>query len=164
MAKAGPPRFTTGGTKTRYKGTITTPAALTAGNIIPFTTAWNTNRNTNPVGDGSVELRAAGYYDVAVMATVTGVTVSPIAIQLYDGETPIAETEAETETEIAEPEETETESVVPEETETTGIHTVNITDTIRVLPNAVDTFARLSARVSGAVTISNAVLTVELRK
>lgn len=120
---------------------------MTAGNKIPFVTAWNTNRNTNPTGDGTVELRTAGYYDVALMATVTGVTTSPIAIQLYDGETPIAETEAETDINA-----------------TTGIHTVNITDTIRVLPNAVDTFARLSARVSGAVTISNAVMTIELRK
>lgn len=126
---------------------MTTGPALTAGNIIPFATVWNTNRNTNPTGDGAVELRAPGYYDVALMATVTGVTTSPIAIQLYDGETPIAETEAETDINA-----------------TTGIHTVNITDTIKVLPNAVDSYARLSARVSGAVTITNAILTIELRK
>lgn len=92
-------------------------------------------------------MRAAGYYDVALMATVTGVTVSPIAIQLYDGETPIAETVAETDI-----------------TATTGIHTVNITDTLRVLPNIVDSYARLSARVSGDATIANAVITIELRK
>lgn len=130
-----------------YKGTITTPTALTTGSIIPFVTAWNTNRNTNPVGNGAVELRTPGYYDVALMATVTGVTVSPVAIQLYDGETPIAETVAETDI-----------------TATTGIHTVNITDTIHVLPSAVDTFARLSARVSGDATISSAIMTLEMRK
>jgi len=120
---------------------------LTAGSIIPFTTAWNTNRNTNPLGNGAVELRAAGYYDVTLMATLTGVTVSPVTVQLYDGETPIAETVAETDI-----------------TATTGIHTVNITDTIRVVPNITDTYARLSARVGGDATIANAVLTIELRK
>lgn len=135
------------GDNIRFKGFITTPTALTADNIIPFVTAWNTNRNTNPIGNGVVELRASGYYDVSVMATVTGVTTSPIAIQLYDGETPIAETVAETDINA-----------------TTGIHTVNITDTIRVLPNVVDSYARLSVRVSGDVTISSAIMTIEMRK
>lgn len=130
-----------------YKGNITTSTALLTDNVIPFVTVWNTNRNTNPVGNGAVELRASGYYDVNVMATLTGVTVSPIAIQLYDGETPIAETLAETDI-----------------TATTGIHTVNITDTIRVLPNAVDSFARLSVRVGGDATVNNAVMTIEMRK
>ena len=130
-----------------YKGNITTPTALTAGSIIPFATMWNTNRNTNPIGNGAVEIRTPGYYDVALMATVTGVTVSPVAIQLYDGETPIAESVAETDI-----------------TATTGIHTVNITDTIRLIPNDINTFARLSARVSGDATISSAVITIEMRK
>ena len=130
-----------------YKGNITNTTVLTADNIIPFNTVWNTNRNTVPVGNGEIELRAAGYYDVAIMATITGVTVSPIAIQLYDGDTPIAETVAETDI-----------------TATTGIHTVNITDTIHVLPNAVNTFARISVRVAGDATIESANITIEMRK
>lgn len=130
-----------------YKGNITAPTVLATDDIIPFNTVWNTNRNTVPAGTGEVELRTAGYYDVAVMATVTGVTVSPIAIQLFDGDEPIAETVAETDI-----------------TATTGIHTVNITDTIRVVPNILPTFARLSVRVGGDVTISSAVMTIEMRK
>lgn len=130
-----------------YKGIISAPTALTEGAIIPFNTVWNTNSNTRAVGDGSVELRASGYYDVAVMVTVTGVTVSPISIQLFDGETPIAETLAETDI-----------------TATTGIHTVNISDTIKVLPFADNSFARLSVRVSGVATVNNAILTIETRK
>lgn len=130
-----------------YKGIITTPTALTTDAIIPFRTVWNTNNNTRAVGDGSVELRASGYYDVNVMATISGVTVSPIAIQLFDGETPIVETLAETDI-----------------TATTGIHTVNITDTIKVIPYADDSFAKLSVRVSGVATIENAILTIETRK
>lgn len=130
-----------------YKGNITTPTVLTTDAIIPFNTVWNTNRNTVPLANGEIQLRASGYYDVALMATVTGVTVSPIAIQLYDGDTPIAETVAETDI-----------------TATTGIHTVNISDTIRVIPNIDNTYARLSARVSGDATISSANITVELRK
>lgn len=94
-----------------------------------------------------MELRTPGYYDVSVMATVTGVTVSPIAIQLFDGDTPIADAIAETDI-----------------TATTGIHTVNITDTIRVVPNLVNTFARLSVRVGGDATIESANITIEMRK
>lgn len=130
-----------------YKGNITNPTVLTTDAIIPFNTVWNTNKNTVPSGTGEVELRTAGYYDVAVMATVTGVTVSPIAIQLYDGDEPIAETVAETDI-----------------TATTGIHTVNITDTIHVVPSILPTFAKLSVRVGGDVTISSAVMTIEMRK
>ena len=130
-----------------YKGNITTPTVLTTDAIIPFNTVWNTNRNTVPIGNGEIELRASGYYDVSLMATITGVTVSPISIQLYDGDEPIAETVAETDI-----------------TATTGIHTVNITDTIKVLPNIINTYARLSARVNGNATINSAALTIEMRK
>lgn len=130
-----------------YKGNITTPTVLTTDSIIPFNTVWNTNANTVPVGNGEVELRTSGFYDVSIMATVTGVTVSPIAIQLFDGDEPIAETVAETDI-----------------TATTGIHTLNITDTIRVIPNIVRTFARISARVGGDATISSANITIEKRK
>lgn len=130
-----------------YKGNITTATTLAADAVIPFVTVWNTNNNTKPLGNGSVELNTSGYYDVNVMATVSGVTVSPFAIQLFDGEEPIAETLAETDI-----------------TATTGIHTVNINDTLRVVPNALDTIARLSVRVNGAATINTAVLTIEKRK
>lgn len=130
-----------------YKGQIITDTALTTDAIIPFTTVWNTNANTRPVGNGAVELRTSGFYDVNVMATVTGITVSPFAIQLFDGDTPIAESLAETDI-----------------TATTGIHTVNITDVIRVLPNVIDSFARLSVRVSGVGTVSTANMTIEKRK
>ena len=130
-----------------YKGNIITDTALATDATIPFVTVWNTNVNTNPTGNGSVQLRTSGFYDVNVMATVSGITVSPFAIQLFDGDTPIAESVAETDI-----------------TATSGIHTVNITDTIRVLPNAVNTYARLSARVSGDATINSAALTIEMRK
>lgn len=130
-----------------YKGKIITDTTLTTDAIIPFITEWNTNSNTHPVGNGAVELKASGYYDVNVMATVTGITVSPFAIQLFDGDTPIAESLAETDI-----------------TATTGIHTVNITDTIRVLPNVDNTFATLSVRVSGVGTISSANMTIEKRR
>lgn len=130
-----------------YKGQIIADTTLTTDAIIPFVTVWNTNGNTRPVGNGAVELTTSGFYDIDVMATVTGVTVSPFAIQLFDGDTPIAESLAETDI-----------------TATTGVHTVNITDTIRVIPNMVDSFARLSVRVSGASTINTAVMTIEKRK
>lgn len=130
-----------------YKGHIITETALATDAIIPFVTVWNTNNNTRPIGNGAVELATSGYYDVDVMATVSGITVSPFAIQLFDGETPIAEALAETDI-----------------TATTGIHTVNITDTLRVVPNVVDSIARLSVRVSGASTINTAVMTIEKRK
>lgn len=130
-----------------YKGNITTPTVLTTGSAIPFVTVWNTNRNTVPIGSGEVQLRGSGYYDVSVMATISGVTVSPIIIQLYDGDTPIAETVAETDI-----------------TATTGVHTVNITDTIKVIPSIDNTYARLSVRVGGDATINSAVMTIEMRK
>lgn len=130
-----------------YKGQIITDTALATDATIPFVTVWNTNINTNPTGNGSVQLRTSGFYDVNVMATVSGITVSPFAIQLFDGDTPIAESLAETDI-----------------TATTGIHTVNITDTIRVLPNVIDSFATLSVRVSGTSTINSAVMTIEKRK
>ena len=130
-----------------YKGQIITDTALATDATIPFVTVWNTNVNTRPTGNGSVELRTSGFYDVNVMATVSGITVSPFAIQLFDGDTPIAESLAETDI-----------------TATTGIHTVNITDTIHVVPNILPTFARLSVRVGGDVTISSAVMTIEMRK
>lgn len=130
-----------------YKGQIITDTTLATDATIPFVTVWNTNLNTKPTGNGSVQLTTGGFYDVNVMATVSGITVSPFAIQLFDGDTPIAESLAETDI-----------------TATTGIHTVNITDTIRVIPNVVDSFATLSVRVSGVSTINSAVMTIEKRK
>lgn len=134
-----------------YKGTITTQITDQATNVnIPFTTTWNTNNNTAyDSTNNAVRILQSGFYDVALTIVLTGITTN-VSAQLYaDG--------------VAIPEAIATATVGA----TTDIVTLNIADTIRVLPTVLTSIADLSVRLSGTTTtadITSAVLTVEKRK
>lgn len=131
-----------------YKGRIISATPITANTNIPFVTVWNTNNNTRySETDNAVELRARGYYDVAVSMTLTNSATSPIAIQLYANGTPIAETVSESDI-----------------TATTGTHTLTIVDTVRVRADLVNNFAEISVRATNDATVLTGLFTVEMRK
>lgn len=131
-----------------FKGRIinTTPVAADAN--IPFSVVWNTNSNTRYNStENTIEILSPGYYDVAVNLSVTDIAASPAAAQLYANGEPIIDSIAESDI-----------------TATTGIVTLTIVDTIRVLPTDSFTFASLSARLGSAGTVLSGVITVEKRK
>ena len=130
-----------------YKGRIVNSTAVAVDTNIPFVTVWNTNNNTRYTTNNAVELRAAGYYDVAVNVVLTNATATPVSLQLYNNGQPIEET-----------------LTTNDITATTGIETLTIVDTIRVTPDLVNDFAELSVRADQAVTILNGIFTVEMRK
>lgn len=129
-----------------YKGTISASTTLTANTTIPFATILNTNDNTQPINNGAVALKNTGYYNVQASVTVTGYTASsPIAIQLYDGETPIAESIA---------------SVMGSSTNTNAVTLTTPMVPIRVV-RAISNYATISARVNGGATASAGVMSIE---
>lgn len=121
---------------------------MAADTNIPFSVVWNTNQNTRyNSNENTLQILSPGYYDIAVNLSITDIATSPASAQLYaDGE-PLAD--SLTETDI---------------TATTGIATLTIVDTIRVLPTDSFTFASLSVRLGSAGTVLNGVITVEKRK
>lgn len=128
-----------------YKGRIINSTAVTADTNIPFATVWNTNNNTRYNSTtNAVEFGSTGYYNVAVNLNVTGVAVSPVAIQLFADGQPIEDAIAESDI-----------------TATTGIQSLTIVDTIKVEPNALNQFASLSVQAGNGLTVLAGVFTVE---
>lgn len=130
-----------------YKGR-TQAITVVANTNIPFSTVWNTNANTAyDTTDNVVGLLSSGFYDVMVNLVVTGSPNTTISAQLYaDG--------------VAIPEAIATCEI----TATTGIKTLTVFDTIRVIPSAIPKFSEISVRLSGNATVTQGLITVEKRK
>lgn len=130
-----------------YKGRIAS-TTVTANTNIPFANVWNTNANTayDSTND-AIGLLTAGYYDVMVNLVVTGSAGANISAQLYVND-------------VAVPESIATVDI----TANTGIETLTVFDTIRVVHTPIPEFADVSVRLSGNATISSGVITIEKRK
>lgn len=129
-----------------FKGIVDGVSAV-AGQNIAFTTAWNTNLNTRyNSGNNYIEFNNGGYYDVAVTLVVEDTTATSIVAQLYANGTEIPTAIAQSDI-----------------TATTGVRTLNITDTIKVEPSALNVLANLSVRLDSNATVTGNI-TVEKRK
>ena len=129
-----------------YKGIVDGVNAV-AGQNIAFTTAWNTNLNTRyDSGNNYIEFSNSGYYDVAVTLVVEDTTATSIVAQLYANGTEIPTAIAQSDI-----------------TATTGVRTLNITDTIKVEPSALNVLANLSVRLDSNATVTGNI-TVAKRK
>lgn len=133
-----------------FKGIIISATDIPVNQNLPFSVKWNTNSNTRyNVGTDTVDIYSAGYYDVAVKLVLTGVTTD-VTAQLYANGAPIAES-----------------AVTATVGATTDIITLNIVDTVHVVPTSLNNVATLSVRLSGTTTTADidvALITVEKRK
>lgn len=123
-----------------YKGTIASGTALTANTNIPLTTMRNSNWKTqyNPT-DSTISVREQGYYNIFVSLPVTNASATPLTLQVYANDTPIA-------------------TAVCEHgiTATTGICTLTIVDCIKVAGAEYPNLAKLSLRlIGGTATTAN---------
>lgn len=128
-----------------FKGNITAATAAAADTNIPFGVVWNTNRNTayNAAND-TIVIREAGYYNVNVSLVVTGSTPTTVTAQLFANGDAVADGIASADI-----------------TATTGIQTLNITDTIRVVPANNNAYLELAVQLADAATINAGNITVE---
>lgn len=126
-----------------YKGVITTPVAVTAGETIPFATELNTNSKISAV-NGAVTLRTSGYKNVFVNAVLTGIDAGQSTLQVYANG-------------VAIPEATSTVT----STATTDVLTATIPDVLKVIPNSGLQDAVLTVRLSTAGTVNSGVFVVQ---
>lgn len=124
-----------------YKGSISTPTAVTAGTNVPLNLSFNTNTNILATG-GVISILKPGLYEINVTATAVGPDESVSMSLLNNG------------------------NVIPEDVSTavpaaaTDASRFVINDTLRVV-NMLASTVRLSVQFTDDVTVNNMVVTVK---
>ena len=125
-----------------YKGTITTPTPVIAGQDIPFTTVLNTNAKTLPAS-GAVNILSPGYWDAEAQIEFTA-AAGDITISFFVDGVEVPETQWEQSGLV-----------------TTDVVTANLLDVLKIVRTLAPTLATVSVRLSVPATINRAVFVLQ---
>lgn len=126
-----------------YKGLVRAEQTVIADTNIAFSTAINSNGNTTPNADNSVSINTTGYYNFFANIGITDAGATPIRVNLLANDEVIATSVIDT-------------------TVTTGITTLSILDTERVVVAPTNDKVRVSLQLPTTGTIlPNSVFIIE---